>query len=103
MKLTFTKWFALAVVALLCIGSSVVLAQGITTAAIDGIVTSTTGETLPGANVIAVHNPSGTTYGTSSRPNGRYNLPNLRVGGPYTVTVSYVGYKKQVKEDVYLT
>ena len=102
MKLTVTKWFTLGLLALLCIGSSVVLAQGVTTAAINGKVTSTTGEVLPGANIIAVHNPTGTTYGTSSREDGRYNLPNLRVGGPYTVTVSFVGYRQQKREDVFL-
>jgi len=91
MKPATLRWFPIAVLALLCIGTSVVLAQGVTTAAIGGKVVSSTGEALPGANIIAVHVPSGTTYGTSSRPNGKYNVPNLRVGGPYTVTVSLVG------------
>jgi outer membrane receptor protein involved in Fe transport len=86
---------------MLCIGTSLAVAQGVTTAAISGKIESSTGEALPGANIIAVHNPSGTTYGTSSRPNGRYTVPNVRVGGPYTVTVSFVGYKKSVREDVY--
>jgi len=102
MKLTLTKWFVVALLVVLCFGSSLVLAQGVTTAAINGKVTSTTGEVLPGANIIAVHNPTGTTYGTSSREDGRYNLPNLRVGGPYTVTVSFVGYRQQKREDVFL-
>jgi outer membrane receptor protein involved in Fe transport len=103
MKPTITKWFAVAVFALLCIGTSSLFAQGITTAAIGGIVVSTTGEPLPGANIVAVHTTSGTTYGTSSRPNGRYTIPNVRIGGPYTVTVSFVGYKKQMRENVYTT
>ena len=101
MKPTITKWFAVVVVLLLCAGTSSLLAQGVTTGAIGGRVLSTTGEALPGANIIAVHAPSGTTYGTSSRPNGRYVIPNVRVGGPYTVTVSFVGYKKLVEENVY--
>ena len=103
MKPATLRWFPIAVLALLCIGTSVVLAQGVTTAAIGGKIESSTGEALPGANIIAVHTPSGTTYGTSSRPNGRYNVPNVRVGGPYTVTVSFVGYRKATREDVYLT
>ena len=103
MKPTITKWFAVALLALLCVGTSSLLAQGITTAAIGGKVVSTTGEALPGANIIAVHTASGTTYGTSSRPNGRFNIPNVRAGGPYTVTVSFVGYKKAVEENVYTT
>ncbi len=101
MKLTITKWFGVALLALLCVGTSSLLAQGITTAAIGGKVVSSTGEALPGANIIAVHAPSGTTYGTSSRPNGRYVVPNVRVGGPYTVTVSFVGYKRVIQENVY--
>jgi len=102
MKLTITRWFVVTVLAMLCVGSSVVLAQAVTTAAINGRVTSTTGEPLPGANVIAVHNPSGTTYGTATRNDGRFNLQGLRVGGPYTVTVSFVGYKPAKREGITL-
>ena len=101
MKPTITKWFAVAFLAFLCIGTSSLFAQGITTAAIGGKVESSTGEALPGANIIAVHAASGTTYGTSSRANGRYVIPNVRIGGPYTVTVSFVGYRKSVHENIY--
>lgn len=101
MKLSVTKWFAVAIFILVCAGTSTLFGQGITTAAIAGKIASSTGEALPGANIIAVHVPSGTTYGTSSRPNGRYVIPNVRVGGPYTVTVSFVGYRKVVHENVY--
>jgi hypothetical protein len=82
---------------------SILLSQGVTTASISGIVTTQAGEPLPGANIVAVHEPSGTVYGTISRVDGRYNLVNLRVGGPYTVTVSYVGYAQQKVSDIYLT
>ena len=102
MKLSITKWHVVLLLALLCLGSTIVLAQGVTTAAINGRVTSATGEALPGANIMAVHNPSGTTYGTSSRKDGRYDLPNLRVGGPYTITVSFVGYAQQRQENITL-
>ena len=101
MKPTIAKWLVAALLALLCIGTSTLFAQGITTAAIGGKVLSSTGEALPGANIIAVHVPSGTTYGTSSRPNGRYVIPNVRVGGPYTVTVSFLGYRKVSQENVF--
>ncbi len=103
MKPTITRWFVTAFLTLLCMGTSSLFAQGITTAAIGGKVASSTGEALPGANIVAVHTPSGTTYGTSSRPNGRFNIPNVRPGGPYSVTVSFVGYKKVVQENVYTT
>lgn len=73
-------------------------AQGVTTAAMNGVIVDSKGDPLPGANIIAVHLPSGTEYGTTSRVDGRYNLNGLRTGGPYKVTVSFVGYKPQVFE-----
>lgn len=79
------------------------LAQGVTTSSITGRVTSSSGEALPGASVIAVHEPSGTKYGTATLTDGRFNLPGMRVGGPYTVTISFVGYEAQKIENVSLT
>jgi hypothetical protein len=69
-----------------------------TTASLNGKVSDQKGDALPGANIIAVHQPSGTQYGTTSREDGGYNLVGLRVGGPYKVTVSFVGYVSQVEE-----
>src|SRR5690606_27349715 len=69
-------------------------AQGVTTAGLAGTITdAATGEGLPGATVVAVHEPSGTRYGAATRTDGRYDLRGLRVGGPYTVTASFVGYQ----------
>ena len=79
------------------------MAQGVTTAAINGLVTDDKGEALPGANVVAVHEPSGTKYGTAVRTGGAYNIPNMRIGGPYTVKVTFIGYGTQTEEDVYLS
>ncbi|GAA0891850.1 carboxypeptidase regulatory-like domain-containing protein [Fulvivirga kasyanovii] len=76
--------------------------QGVTTAAIRGKVTDDAGQGLPGATVIAFHEPTGTQYGTSTRPDGKYNLPNLKVGGPYTVKVTYIGYTEQQQENINL-
>jgi len=75
----------------------------ITTATITGIVQDKNGQPLPGATVLATHVSSGTQYGISTRENGRYTVPNVRVGGPFTVSVSFIGYKKQVLENVYTT
>ncbi|MEP1488064.1 MAG: carboxypeptidase regulatory-like domain-containing protein [Algibacter sp.] len=58
---------------------------------------------LPGANVVAIHTPTGTKYGAASNFDGRFNLINLRVGGPYSITISYVGYQSKSFNDVYLT
>ncbi|MCC9135649.1 carboxypeptidase regulatory-like domain-containing protein [Pontibacter silvestris] len=78
-------------------------AQGVTTSSITGIVTDTNGSALPGASVEAVHTPSGTRYGTATNTDGRYTIPNMRVGGPYTVTVSYISFQQQVINNVQLS
>ncbi len=74
----------------------------VTTSNIKGLVLDENSQPLPGANVVAVHTPTGTKNGAATNFDGRYNLLNLRVGGPYTVTISYVGYKDQTFNDVYL-
>jgi len=78
-------------------------AQGVTTAALNGTVTDAKGQTLPGANIVAVHTSSGSIFGAASRTDGRFNIPGMRVGGPYTVTATYIGYRTQKTENVYLT
>lgn len=55
------------------------------------------------ATVIAIHLPTGTRYVTSTRKDGRYNLPNVKVGGPYLITVSFVGYKEEKQENIFLS
>ncbi len=65
-------------------------AQSITTGSISGIVTDGQ-KPVPGANVTAIHEPSGTSYQAVTRADGRFVIPNMRVGGPYTVTASYGG------------
>ena len=82
--------------------TSVAFAQGVTTAAINGIVTDNTGGAIAGATIIATHEPSGSKTGTSSRDDGRYNIQSLRVGGPYTITIRLVGYKEQKREGITL-
>lgn len=77
--------------------------QGVTTASIEGVVLSMTNAPLGNANIVAIHTPSGTRYGAVSRPDGRFNLPNMRTGGPYTITASYVGYENDESQDVYLS
>ena len=88
------------VVLLFCIAISS-FAQ-VTTASIRGVVTDEQNVQLPGASVVAVHVPSGTSYGTVTQFNGSFNIPNMRIGGPYTITVSYVGFKTQTDEGIHL-
>ena len=77
-------------------------AQGVTTSSIFGLVTDTEGTALVDATVVAVHVPSGTRYRAFVRPGGAYSLPNMRVGGPYRVTTTYIGVVPSTREDVFL-
>lgn len=96
----FSRVLAIAFLALLVqVGA---FAQGVTTSSLAGKIVDTSGEPLIGANVIAVHQPSGTTYGTSTDLEGNYRIPGMRVGGPYTITSTYTGYGEQQLENVFL-
>jgi hypothetical protein len=75
----------------------------VTTATVNGLVTDERGEALVGATVRALHTPSGTYTGASTRNDGRYTLANLRVGGPYTIEVLYTGYEKKQVEGIMLS
>jgi hypothetical protein len=93
-------------VAMLCVLSLTASAfsQGVTTGALNGIVTNEQEQPVNGAGVIAIHLPSGTSYETTSRADGRFTIPGMRLGGPYSVTVAYSGtgnaFEPQTQEDV---
>ena len=72
----------------------------VTTSEIVGVVTDQNGAVLNGATVTAVHVPSGSTYSTVTNKDGRFTLPGLRVGGPYTITVSSDGFSEQKLEGI---
>src|SRR5687768_27658 len=63
-----------------------------TTGNIAGTV-SASGEALPGVTIEAVHVPTGTRYDTVSGANGRYLIPNVRVGGPYRISANLEGFR----------
>jgi hypothetical protein len=72
----------------------------ITTSTLSGVVKDEKGEKLVGATVSVVHQPTGTKYGSSTNLQGSYVIPAVRVGGPYVLKVSYLGYKTQEIADV---
>ncbi|QIL41294.1 TonB-dependent receptor [Pedobacter sp. HDW13] len=73
----------------------------VTTSSITGTIKDAKGA-LPGASVKATHTPSGSVYTASTNNDGRYTIANARVGGPYTIEISFVGYKPEKLTDVYL-
>ncbi len=73
-----------------------------TTSEIQGVI-SDDKTALNGATITAIHMPTGTRYATTSRKDGLFNLANVRIGGPYKITVSFVGHKEETQEDIFLT
>ncbi|HET9582286.1 MAG TPA: carboxypeptidase regulatory-like domain-containing protein [Gemmatimonadota bacterium] len=77
-------------------------AQGVTTGAISGTVVGSTGASVVGASVMAVHEPSGTQYGAIVREGGAYDIRGVRVGGPYTVTVQMLGFETSRETEIHV-
>ena len=74
----------------------------VTSSSIKGLVLDESNQPFSGANIVAIHTPSGTKSGAITNFEGRYSLLNMRVGGPYTVTITYLGYDSQIFNNVYL-
>ena len=72
-----------------------------TTSEIQGIVADGSNG-IGNATITAIHVPTGTKYATTSRKDGRYNLPNLRIGGPYEVIVTFVGFNDAKQDNITL-
>ncbi|MDD2551812.1 MAG: TonB-dependent receptor [Dysgonamonadaceae bacterium] len=86
----------------LIISSATIMQAQVTISSMSGRVTDAEGAVI-GATVIATHNPSGTTYGTVTNMEGRFNLSGMRVGGPYTVEVTYIGYGTSTTKNITLS
>ncbi len=74
----------------------------VTTASMSGSIMSEN-EELIGATILATHLPSGAAYGAIANEKGKYNLPNMRIGGPYRIETSYIGYTNNNMENIFLT
>ena len=90
-------------VAVLLTLSLTAMAQ-ITTSSMAGKVTleDEKGEEVIGATVIAVHEPSGTRYTAVTNTSGRFSINGMRTGGPYNVTVSYIGFQPKTVKGIVL-
>ncbi|MEP7110235.1 MAG: carboxypeptidase regulatory-like domain-containing protein [Ferruginibacter sp.] len=74
----------------------------VTTATISGTVTGTDGKALTAATVSISFPEAGINKVTTTQSNGTFLVPNLRVGGPYKVTVTFTGYKEKTEDDITL-
>ncbi|TLU91872.1 TonB-dependent receptor [Dyadobacter sediminis] len=99
-SLLFKAAGAMLVAFLFALFSPEVRAQ-VTSSTITGRVADNKGDVLPGATVVAIHVPSGTKYGTVTNEKGLYTIPGVRVGGPYAVTSSFVGFGDQTRENIF--
>jgi len=79
-----------------------IYAQGNTTSSIGGNVYDKDSQSLPGATILAVHTPSGTRYTASTDYTGNFRISNMRVGGPYRIVITFIGFKPFEDNDVYL-
>ena len=83
---------------------SLTLMAQITTSSMAGKVTLDTanGEEVIGATVVAVHEPSGTRYTAVTNTTGRFSINGMRTGGPYAVTISYIGFQPKTVKGITL-
>ena len=92
--------FALAAIAALFLSAVPAFGQE-TTGGLQGLVTMKSDKSpLPGVSVEAVHVPTGTRYTAVTAANGRFNILNVRVGGPYTVSAKISGFKTETLRDI---
>lgn len=85
---------------LLCLCLSVTINAQVTTSSMKGKVTDSSNEPLIGATVKATHTPTGTVYGAVVQANGNFRISNMRIGGPYSVEISYIGYTTETIKDI---
>src|SRR6266581_2551375 len=74
-----------------------------TTGTLSGTVSDSTGAIVPGASIIVKHEPTGYSTGTQTNNKGIFVIPNLKPGGPYTIKISFTGYKNETLDNVNLT
>src|ERR1035437_5129428 len=92
-----TRRIALTALAVVCALGVATSAFGQETAGgLQGLVSMKSDKSpVPGASVEGVHVPTGTRYNAVTAANGRFNILNVRVGGPYTVSAKISGFRTQ--------
>ena len=82
---------------------SLSVAAQVTTSEMVGRVVDSQGNAVAGATIEAVHKPSGTVYTAVTNDAGRFALPAMRVGGPYSVKVIQAGFNEQTVDNLQLS
>ena len=99
-RTTLFRSFAMFAICVLLWPAGRANAQGVTTGATSGVVKDAQGAVIPGATILAVHQPSGSTYEAVTQVDGRFVIPGMRVGGPYTITASLPGFTSEAKNNI---
>src|SRR5258708_24923620 len=89
-------------IAFLLLLAGLQLTAQVTTSAIGGTVTDNEGKPLSGATVEISFPDAGIKRHSITQSSGTYLVPNLRVGGPYTITVSFTGYTAKTENNISL-
>src|SRR5215469_13256775 len=78
-------------------------AQSVTTGALTGRITDSTGGPVDGAQVQVLNVATGYAIGGTSRASGQYFVQGLEVGAAYQITVRRIGFQPQTKTGVSVT
>ncbi len=74
----------------------------VTTATISGLVKDSKGAALASATVTVEFPDAGIKQVLITKTDGRFTVPNLRVGGPYKITVNHVSHQQVISENIFL-
>ena len=94
------KSFVLAIITMF---AGIAASAQVTTSSLGGRVVDQNGEPVIGAAIVAIHEPSGTSYGSVTNVDGLYTIQGMRTGGPYRVEVSCLGYQQVNYTEITLT
>lgn len=90
---------SLSMLLLLC---GYVASAQVTTATLNGLVQDKKGAALAAATVTIEFPDAGIKQTVTTKTDGRFTVPNLRVGGPYKITINFVGYNTTIVNDIFL-
>lgn len=97
-----TRYIAILIFSIFILGPVLAIAQSTTTSGLEGLVTTEDDLPLPGAHIVAVHTPTNTNYSATTHNDGRFVMRGMRVGGPYRVTISFIGFADLVYDNITL-